>query len=68
MSDEPMQQLGQDDPRVVAFAKYAEGERYANTFKWAAEEHHRKGSLWAAFIEGWEAAVLYAASAKKDGP
>ena len=48
--------LPDDDPRVVAFAEYKDSEEYTNTFKWAFDSRHRDGSLWAAFIKGWEAA------------
>ncbi len=57
-----------DDPRMIAWTAYKATEEYANSFKWAvgrsvptdpraAEDRrtHVEGSLWAAFIEGFEA-------------
>ena len=58
MSDTTMLRLPDDDPRVRAFKIYIATSEYLNTFKWAAQEEHRKGSLWAAFNAGWMAAAL----------
>ena len=53
-----------DDPRMIAWTAYKATDDYANTLKWALWPHNdeRKqqyveGSLWAAFIEGFEAGV-----------
>lgn len=32
---------------------YKQSEEYANSFKWAAYEEHRQGSMWAAFMAGF---------------
>ena len=45
------------DPRMVAWERYKQTEDYANTRRWAAHADHVDGSLWAAFIEGFEAAL-----------
>jgi hypothetical protein len=45
-----------DDPRLIAWGKYKASPEYANSFQWAAEETHRAGSMWAAFIAGFAAA------------
>jgi len=45
--------LSDNDPRVVAFAKYKKTGEYANTRKWALDGCYVDGSLWAAFVEGW---------------
>ena len=48
-----MEKLPDDDMRVVEFANYETTEEYANTRRWALKEANVDGSLWAAFIEGW---------------
>ena len=47
------QKLDDNDPRVVAFAKYKKTDEYTNTRKWALKEDSVDGSLWAAFVEGY---------------
>jgi hypothetical protein len=52
--------LSQDDPRMVAWTAYQQTEDYANSRRWAlhAEADAREyvdGSLWAAFLAGWQA-------------
>lgn len=49
------QKLPDDHPMVIAWEAYKKTEEYRNSFRWAAEEQHRSGSMWAAFIEGWQA-------------
>lgn len=58
-----------DDPLMIAWKAYQATDEYANTFKWATDpslrhrreedrqrrEQHFEGTLWAAFIEGYEA-------------
>lgn len=53
MSD--MQALPKDDPRIVAWQAYRLTEDYENTRRWALQEAHVDGSLWAAFIVGYTA-------------
>ncbi len=48
--------LDPDDPRMIAWEKYRKMEEYANVRKWALNEQHVDGSLWAAFVTGYEMA------------
>jgi hypothetical protein len=50
------QALSSDDPRMIAWEKYKLTEEYANTRGWAQYAQHVDGSLWAAFLVGYEAA------------
>jgi hypothetical protein len=51
-----MAALPADDPRMIAWDAYKATEAYANSFCWAGHELHRSGSMWAAFLAGYEAA------------
>jgi phosphate-selective porin len=42
---------------MVAWQSYRLTDDYANTRRWALEDAHVDGSLWAAFIEGWRQAL-----------
>lgn len=53
-----MQQLPPDAPLMLAWKAYQVTEDYANSFQWAAQEKHRAGSMWAAFMAGWLAAEM----------
>lgn len=44
-----------DHPLMIAWKAYQSSGEYQNTKNWAAFEEHVDGSLWAAFVEGWEA-------------
>jgi hypothetical protein len=46
-----------DHPLMKAWTAYKATEDYANSRRWAAHDEHRDGSLWAAFMEGWNAAT-----------
>jgi len=48
-----MQALPENHPEMKAWEKYKESEEYKNSFKWAEQERHREGSMWAAFDAGW---------------
>jgi len=48
-----MKQVDEKSPLILAYEQYKLTEHYANTLKWAKEENHVEGSLWAAFAEGW---------------
>lgn len=62
--------LPQDDPRMIAWNAYVKTEAFANSQKWAVKaayddgriispemrEQNVTGSLWAAFIAGFESA------------
>lgn len=43
-----------DHPLLIAWEKYRQTEEYANTKKWATHNEHVDGSLWAAFLQGWQ--------------
>lgn len=51
-----MQVVPGDDPLRVAWDKYKASDRYKTTKKWAAQEEHLEGSLWAVFSAGFSAA------------
>lgn len=42
-----------DSPLMREWENYNQSDEYANSFKWAAYEEHRKGSMWAAFMAGF---------------
>lgn len=47
-----------DHPLKLAWDKYTATEDYANARRWAKEgDEFIEGSLWAAFVEGWNAGV-----------
>lgn len=55
--DGAMTVINPQHPIMKAWLAYKQTEGYKNTFKWAAIEEHRDGSLWAAFLEGYQSAV-----------
>lgn len=67
--------LSKTDPRMIAWEDYKQSDAYANSFKWAERPEHRDGSMWASFLQGYEAALASPgddgwrdiASAPKDG-
>ena len=52
-----MAALPESHPEMQAWNAYKERAPYKNTKKWAAFAAHVDGSLWAAFDEGWRAAI-----------
>lgn len=48
--------LPSDDARMVAWREYTATDEYRNTKRWAVEPPHTEGSLWAAFLAGWNGA------------
>lgn len=48
-----------DHPEMKAWKRYVASPQYDNSYKWAVREEHRQGSMWAAFDEGWRAAMDY---------
>jgi len=56
MSDKPMAPVATDHPMLVAWTAYKATTDFANTKHWAAHAEHVDGSLWAAFVAGWDAA------------
>lgn len=55
MGERAMQPLRADDPRMIAWNAYRESDDFQNTKRWATQPDHTEGSLWAAFLRGWEA-------------
>lgn len=53
----------EDHPLMIAWSAYKATEDFANTRKWALYEAHVEGSLWAAFMAGFNAA-----STPQEGP
>lgn len=49
--------LEKDHPLMEAWETYVGTEDYVNSFKWAAHEQHRMGSMWGAYMAGWIAAT-----------
>jgi hypothetical protein len=47
--------VSKDDPLMIAWEDYKSSDEYANSFNWAAREQQREGSMWAAFVAGWNA-------------
>lgn len=52
-----MQALPSDHPEMKAWERYKKEPGYENTLKWATQHNYTEGSLWAAFDEGWRAAM-----------
>lgn len=42
-------------PLMLAWESHKATEEYANTRRWALHDAHVDGSLWAAFVQGWNA-------------
>lgn len=54
-----------DHPMRAAWEAYKQTEDYRNTLRWAAapiDPENVVGSLWAAFVKGWEAREAVAPS------
>ncbi len=49
--------LSPDDPRLIAWNAYKRTDTFRNARAWALQEEHVDGSLWAAFLAGYEAAA-----------
>ena len=47
-----------DHPMMRAWRAYQASQEFANSFKWAALDEHRIGSMWAAFCAGYESAKI----------
>lgn len=50
-----MTPVPESHPLMVAWNAYKATDEYANTKKWALHEQHVEGSLWAAFMAGFNA-------------
>lgn len=47
--------LPKDHPIMIAWEKYKASDQYANAFQWAQNVDHRDGSMWNAFLAGFDA-------------
>ena len=47
-------------PLMQAWTAYQQTDDYQNTLKWATKPEHTEGSLWAAFMTGFEMASRFA--------
>ncbi len=56
--------IPKDHPLMRAWERWKTFPEFANTFKWAAHEEHREGSLWEAFQRGYHAAIAEAERAE----
>lgn len=45
----------EDSPVVVYWSEYEASERFENAKRWAVKPENLQGSLWAAFVAGWDA-------------
>lgn len=54
-----MTPVAKDHPLMKAWTAYKESEDYANTLRWtqSSEPMYAEGSLWAAFMAGWQTAT-----------
>ena len=50
-------QLPKNDPRIIAWEAYKETPEYANNKKWVQHKVGVDGSLWAAFLVGYDTAL-----------
>lgn len=53
---EAMSPVPANDPLMIAWEAYKASPEYANTRRWALQEAHVDGSLWAAFVAGFSLA------------
>lgn len=51
-------QVPSDHPLMVAWETYKVSDHYRNSRRWALHDDHVDGSLWAAFEQGWAAALI----------
>lgn len=54
-SEGAMTPIHSNHPVRKAWATYQQTESYKNSLKWASYEEHRDGSMWAVFLQGWQA-------------
>lgn len=50
------QQLPENHPIMRAWTQYKTTREYENSWNWAVVEEHRGGSMWSAFLAGYQAA------------
>jgi hypothetical protein len=46
-------EIPKDSPLMLEWENYKDSDEYQNSFRWAAQEEHRDGSMWAAFMAGF---------------
>lgn len=51
-----MTPVPKDSPLMLAWEAHKQSAEYANSRRWAANEQHVDGSMWALFMAGWMAA------------
>jgi len=51
-----MAPLPEYSPVLKAWEQYKQTDDFKNSRRWAAQDQHRDGSMWAAFLSGWTAA------------
>ena len=49
--------LPKNHPALAAWDAYKASPDFANSFNWADHEQYREGSMWAAFWQGYVAAL-----------
>lgn len=54
MSEEVQTPVPEDHPMMRSWNEYKATESYKNTRKWALDDRHVDGSLWAAFLAGYQ--------------
>lgn len=55
MSD--MQPLLNDHPLMIWWNEYKNSDDFKNSKNWVVNPKHTEGSLWVAFLAGWQAAA-----------
>lgn len=58
-------QVPKDDPLMIAWESYKTTEEFSNSRKWAQYEQHVDGSMWAAFVAGYQAAAASKATGEQ---
>ncbi len=53
-----MTPVSKDAPVMTAWIAYKQSADYSNTRKWATDDRHVDGSLWAAFEAGFNSANM----------
>ena len=60
-----MSPVPKDSPLMKEWDSYKATKEFANTRKWALYKEHVEGSLWAAFVAGYEAAHVRSENKEK---
>lgn len=59
-----MTAVPEDHPLMIAWKTYQATDDFANTKKWAMHHEHVQGTLWAAFMAGFQARQVAATEAR----